>query len=272
MKVKKIIGLYIQGFIPFIIFFLLLLFGFGLIIAIGGAMMGIVIGMLVFIAFYRHPMVMFAEGEGMMAMTIDSTGIIEPFIVKASPPAVRGVMKGGKEVNSIFDRNTIFYTKPPQRANLDYNGETDDGFRHYDLKVKKGDESKITFAFQQYPTFIYNKNTETLLSKDALAKMEIEGVVKHQIIYLTKKTEELTGIMRDFARYIMESLRPKRSMFEGKGRWIIGIIIAIFVFILMLLFAPKIMEIIGPAISSIRGTASQTVETARGSVKTVTGG
>ena len=77
---------------------------------------------------------------------------------------------------------------------------------------------------------IYNKNMEAFLTKNSLAKMESESIMRHQLLYLKKKTEELTDAMRDFGRYVIEvGLRPKANFLSGllgnKWLWIALLII-----------------------------------------------
>jgi len=267
-KVKKLVSLFILGFLPTFAFFMFMFFGFGIIYSIIVWVLFVIIGMLIFSALTRHPLMQLIQGEGMLALTLDSTGVIEPFIIKANPPFIKGRI-GRKEVSSLFDRPTVFYMKNPKDARIDFK-EEDENFKTYNLKVPKGKESQITYAFQQYPTFIYNKNLGALMTKDSLAKMETEGIIKHLVLYLKVKTEELTSIMRDFARYVIEMTKPKTSMFAGKSRIIIILVIIAVVIILIALFAPSIINIIGPALSTGQSAMGSAVENIQGTIKPAT--
>jgi len=252
-------GLLMTGIMPTFLFFFFLLTGYGLMWGMTIWMAMIFLCIVVFwVLILRHPLMEFMKGAGLLAFTIDSTGVIEPFIVKVQPPFVKGQLSGKKSATSIFDRNTIFYTKAPRSAQLNYNSDPklDPNFEHYDFAVPKGRESSITFAFQQWPTLIFNKNTGTFLTKDALSKLETETMIKHLVVYLKVKTEELTSIMRDFARYVIEMTRPKTSMFEGKGKMLMIIGVVIMIIILIAMFAPSIMNILGPALSGGKSALS----------------
>jgi uncharacterized membrane protein len=245
-------------------FFIFILFGFGIVYAILVWMLTLVLGILLFGVLTNHPLIKFLEGQGFLALTIDSTGVIEPFVIQIRPPFIKGKLHG-KEINSLFDRETIFYMKPPRKGELTNSDIDDPEFTHYDLKVPKGKESQITFAFMQYPTIIYNKNLQEIMTKDALGKMETEGVIKHLVLYLKVKTEELTSAIKDFARYVVEMTKPKQSFLAGKGGIILIIFIVMVVVIMLILFAPSIMNIIGPMLN----TASGSVKGMSGTIKGV---
>lgn len=268
-KVKKMVSLLILGMLPTFAFFMFMMFNFGIIYSIVVWVLMVVIGMLIFSVLTRHPLMSLIQGEGMLGLTFDSTGVIEPFLVKVNPPFIKGFMAGKKQVSSLFDRNAVFYMKNPQKADMNFKNEDED-FKTYTLKIPKGKESQLTYMFQQYPTFIFNKNLDVFLTKDSLAKIETEGMIKHLVLYLKVKTEELTSIMRDFARYVIEMTKPKQPFLAGKGKLLMIIAIIVAIIILIVLFAPSIINIIGPALNLGTSTVSGSLETAIGTVKPVT--
>jgi len=267
--VKKWSGLFIVGFVPAFLMFFFLLFGYGIVLAIVAMMIAIILGIVIFGLLTRHPLMSLIQGEGLLVMTFDSTGVIEPFIVRVNPPFIKGKMRSGKEATSLFDRQAVFYTRNPKLGVINNTPTDDPDFEHYDLKVPKGKESSITFAFMQYPTFIYNKQMGAFLTKDSLAKIETEGIIKHLVLYLKVKTEELTSIMRDFARYVIELTRPKTSMFAGKGRLIMMLLFAVGIVIFVVLFLPSIISVLGPAFSAGKSAITGAGQQIAGTVKTV---
>ena len=63
--------------------------------------------------------------------------------------------------------------------------------------------------------------------------MEKDTFAEHGVLYLNRKMEELTSVVRDFGRHVVETLKPKQSLFKNK--WVIVIII-IFAVILLIIF------------------------------------
>jgi len=269
-KIKKWGALFLMGFLPTFLFFLFLLFGWGLFYAIIAWLVGIVVGILIFNLLTKHPVLQMLEGEGLLVLTIDSTGIIKPFICKVKPPFLEGDLEG-KKVSSIFDRDTIFYMKKPEKASLrklkkeEAKNLLGDNFKedvdYYILKYRKEDATKITYGFEHFPVLIYNKNLETFLTKDALAQVETEGIIKHLVLYLKKKTEELTAIMRDFARYVIEMTKPKGLPFGFLGKWWFWVIVIFVIALLFLMFFPGLMESVQPAIQTAKESVKTVVQT-----------
>ena len=240
------------GMLPLFIFLFFLFGGYDLLMSLAGAIIGVFLGGIIMNLMMRHPFIDLLSGEGLLVLTFDSTGVIKPYIAKVMSPFISTVIDGQKQ-DTIFDRDTVFYTGLPGKAEIRAN-DPSDGFIHYDMKVKKGEETSITFGFLHYPTFIFNKNMGAFLTKDALGRMETEAVIKHLVLYLKKKTEELTSIMRDFARYVIEMSRPKANMFAGLfGNW--------FFWVALVIGAGIILYLIWPTISGMfAGGVQQTGE------------
>lgn len=191
----------------------------------------------------QHPLLQLLEGEGVLALTIDSTGIIQPFICKVEPPYVKGKVRG-QEVTDIWDRETVFYLTNPKKGMLT-DARDEKGEIYKVIVLGRADEKNVneTFAFNGYPTLIYNKMLNTFLTKQALATLEASSIVKHTIFHLNKRVEELTAMIRDFARYVVEQTKPKRGFF-GIGNWF-WIILVIIIGIVIILLLPAFIESLG---------------------------
>lgn len=113
------------------------------------------------------------------------------------------------------------------------------------LELDENEYNKGRFALFHYPCLIYNDQTKSILTKDFLGDQEKEAFAEHGILYLNRKMEELTSIVRDFGRYVVELTKPQGSIM---GKWWVWIIIVVFVVILVALFA-------GPVINAIKGAA-----------------
>lgn len=265
-KIKKWSALFLVGFLPTLIFFMFILFGYGLIFAIIAWIISVILSIILFNFIVKHPILQLLEGEGLLVLTLDSTGVIKPFIAKVIEP----FLSINENKTTIFDRDMIFYMKKPTKATLsklseeDAKNELKDAFNenydYYILKYKKEDATKITFGFEHFPVLIYNKNLDIFLTKDALANLETEGVIKHLVLYLKKKVEELTSIMRDFARHVIEMTKPKKP-YEFLHSWWFWIIILIIFIILAVMFIPSILEIFKPVASATHEAVKTAVQT-----------
>lgn len=224
MKIKKVFGIFLAGILPLILYTMFLLSGWGLLYSSVAGIIGIILGYFIFSLLYKHPLLQMLEGKGLLILTIDSTGVIKPFLAKANPPFV-----SSKLGSTIFDRKAVAYLKPPVSANL--KNESD----KYIIEIPKDDLHENLFSFSSFPVLIYNRNLETFLSKETLSKLELDGTIKHLVIYLKKKTEELTSIMRDFARYVVEMSKPRQT-FAFLSSWWFWILIFVAIGIIAFMF------------------------------------
>jgi len=248
--VKKYTGLVLVGFSPVVLYNIFLMSGWGLLWAVGGAIAGLIFGLLLYNFIYKHPLMQMIEGKGILVLTIDSTGIIQPYIAKVNPPYIS--VKGKKgSVFSVFDRKTISYLKTPKKAEMEIKQEGNN--KVITMKMKNNEEHKYLFSFDGFPVFIYNKNLETFLSKEALSKLEMNSSVKHMVFYLKKKTEELTSIMRDFARYVIEMSKP-RQQFAFLSSWWFWIIVIAAIVLIVMFFMPNIMGGANPIVNAMKDT------------------
>jgi len=243
---KKWVMAFLTGVIPTVCFIVALLSGFDLIM--GMFLVFFIALIMVFISslMLKHPLTELIEGKGMLTLTLDSTGFIESFLVDAQEqPFVKGIFRG-KKVETMFDRDITQYLIPPQKTRIveatmiNAEGKAI-GKRQVLLMPTPEEKSDYLFSFGSFPTFIYNKVLGTFLQKSLLSNFEQDTFVKHAVLYLLKKTEELSTSVRDFARYVVEQTRPKRGFFEGK-KWIIYLLIAAAVVIFIVMFAPAIID------------------------------
>ena len=248
-KVKKYIGLTLASVIPFALFMMFVIFRWGLLYAIMAYGLGLVLGILLFSRLYRHPFLQMLEGDGLLVLTLDSTGVIRPFIVKITPPYVTD----GKN-EDIFDREGVQYLEKPEKIEAKEDKEF--------IKFPKKKLASAKFGFEQYPVLIYNAQLGSFLTKDALAKFEENAIAKHAILYLRRKSEELTAHMRDFARYVVEQTRPRKSIVDVISSWWFVLIVIAVIVLLAILFIPAIKEALAPAIVETKKTV-QTVVTTR---------
>jgi hypothetical protein len=262
--VKKWVLMFLSGVIPTVGFIILVYSGFGLIYSMMFVFIFALLMVFLSSRMLKHPLTELIEGKGMLTLTLDSTGFIESFLVSAeNQPFVRGIFKG-KTVETMFDRDITQYLIPPQKGRLvdaimiNAEGKAV-GKRKVLIMPTPAEKADYLFAFGSFPTFIYNKVLGTFLQKSLLSNFEQHTFVRHAVMYLLKKTEELSASVRDFARYIVEQIKPHKSFWEGK-KWIIYVILAAAIIIFIILFLPSILNTLG-------GTKTPSLPSGGGAVK-----
>jgi len=204
--------------------------------AIGGfiatTLLGIILGGLII----RNPFSQMLEGQGIITFELSSTGVITPFISTVNQPYIQNAKKG---MNDIFDRETVYNLSPPTKAGTLQQNE--DG--NLTLNFTKEDYNRAKFGMMQYPCLIYNSQIKSLLTKDFLSDQEKIAFSEHSIIYQNQKLHELTSVVRDFGRYIVELTKPqtKFNLFQNKWFWIVLLIAGL---VIAALFAPAIYHTI----------------------------
>lgn len=243
---KKWVMMFLTGIIPTVVFITFLFAGFGLLMAMLIVFFVALIMVLITSKMLMHPLTGLIEGKGMLTLTLDSTGFIESFLVSAeNQPFVRGIFRG-RQVETMFDRDITQYLIPPQNGRLvdatmiNAQGKAV-GKRKVLIMPTQEEKADYLFAFGSYPTFIYNKVLGTFLQKSLFSNFEQHTFVRHAVMYLLKKTEELSASVRDFARYIVEQIKPHKSFWEGK-KWLLYLILGVAIVIFILLFLPSILS------------------------------
>lgn len=230
--------------------FTLLVFYSTFLIANVGAFLMMVISMLLANKLMYSPFTAMLEGKGLLTFLMDSTGLLSPFISKIHAPYISGRIFG-RQTSGVFDRKLVYQMKQPIESKTEVI-LTDDGKIKFELDQKQFADSK--FAMQQYPVLIWNEQLDSYITKDMLSTMEKETFAEYTILYMNRKTEELTAILRDFGRSVIELLRPKGKV----GSWLIWLLIIGVIVVLGIMFAPKIMEYFGGATEAVSGAVEKT--------------
>lgn len=216
----------------------------------GALVMGIPLASLIL----KNPFTSMLEGKGLLAMNMDSTGIVRPFIVRLKSPYIEGKL-GSKKINDVFDRSTIGQlTKPIDKGS--YATPEKEGGLH--IKLTEKEYSKARFALYHYPLIIWNEQLNSLLTKDFFSDKEKDAFAEHGVLYLNRKVEELTSAIRDFGRYAVEMTKPRSEWYKNKWVWIV-LIVGLLLILGLFAF---------PVIKSIAGAWTST----SGSVSGITGG
>jgi hypothetical protein len=107
--IKKNIALLVVAIIPLLTYVVFSTF-YNMILAI----IGFVLSLIIIIPFagllLRHPFRGIVEGEGLLALDLNSTGMLQPFILKKNKEWVSNEQKG---IMRLYNRRNVHYIKPP---------------------------------------------------------------------------------------------------------------------------------------------------------------
>lgn len=201
----------------------------------------------------KNPFSEMLEGKGVIVLDMNSTGIIRPFIFSVKSPFVHGKI-GKQKIRDIFNRKAVFSMTPPITVKKGEVTVKEDG--GIDLRMSEEEYNRGRMAFLHYPAMIYNSQIRTLVTKDWFSDSESSNFIEHTLLYYGKVLEELNSNTRDFGRYVVESLKPIKSFFEGKN-WVIWVIAAIIV-ILLIMLGPQIWEQVQSAAANAGATQTVT--------------
>lgn len=259
--IRKYAALLIAPIFTTTFFFIGLVF-YNMMIAIacmfGGLLCGVLIGNLLL----RTPFSLMLEGKGLLTINMDSTGVIRPFITSLQAPYMRGILNR-KKVEDVFDRNAVFSLAAPKKAMKKAQIMRDEktGKEYFVMVLGEEEYNKARFGFLHYPVLIYNEQLSAFLTKDFLSEKESVLFAEHTILYLNKKAEELTSVLRDFARHVVDSLKPKLELFKNP---IVIFIIVVIVLVLIAMMFPSIMQAIGKSIPAAKEATTGAIVGAKG--------
>ena len=255
-KIKKYTALIMSSFISVIMFFIgFIYYGFGgaLIFMIPGMILGIVIGNFLL----RTPFTDMLEGRGILTFNIDSTGVIIPFLIKVASNSIYGKLRG-KQIDDVFDRGSVGALDHPREVSAEAEQVTENGEdkHHLVIKITKEEYNKGRFALFHWPVLIYNEQIGSIITKDMLGETEKAAFAEHSILHLNRKVEELNNNVRDFGRYVIESIKPKSGFNVARAA---GWAIIIILIGLLILFAPNLLKAFGGAGSAASGAVGNAI-------------
>lgn len=258
-KVKKWAALFLISIFSTMPFFIFTKF-YNIWAGLGAYLIGTIVGIILANLLIKNPFTQMIEGDGVLAIDLSSTGVLAPFILKYNSKNELTNQKKG--VNLLFDRSLVFSITNPiiskTKALLKWKDKETQGKgkEKQEIEVIKTglnitldveEINRAKFGLWQYPVILWNSQLRSALTKDFLNDREKEAFAEHGILYLNRKTEELSGHIRDFGRAVVESLKPQVSIFANK--WVIWIII-ILIAILAIMFLPKIINVIGGSVGN----------------------
>jgi len=189
----------------------------------------------------RNPFTDMLEGKGLLVIDMNSTGVLKLFIVGVNHPYIQGNIKG-QQVKDVFDRSAVYQLSEPEKSVG--TSEWKDG--KLVLSLTEQEYNKGKFALYHYPVLIWNSAVKSFVTKDFLAEQEKTTFAEHTVLYLNRIMEDLTSVVRDFGRYVVELTKPQGSGLMGK--WWVWVLIGGAIIILVAMFGPQLLAAFkGPA-------------------------
>lgn len=245
--IKKWTALILLPMISLVSFYATLQFK-GMLWAIGALLISLLITAILGSFILKNPFSDMLEGKGILVQNMDSTGVVHTFIVAVRSPFIEGKLND-TAVKDVFDRESVYQIATPVKCGTcQFEGE------ELVIRMTKKEFQKARFQFYTYPMLIWNDQIKSMMTKDMLSQMEKQAFTEHTILYLNRKIEELSAQIRDFARYVIDQLKPSSNLLS---KWWIWLLIGGVVILLGALFLPKIMASmqgkVGGAVSSASG-------------------
>lgn len=256
-KIKKIGVLTLMPMITTILFYVGLIVLNSFLFALGFMFIGVAISYFVGNALMRNPFSDLLDGKGLLAIDISSTGILKPFIMQVQDSYLVS-NKGHRPIKDVFDRNAIHQLQAPKKINSKAE-VTEDAIN---IKISKEEYNDGRFALFHYPVILYDSQIESIITKNFLSSQERSVFAEHNILFLNRKMEELTSILRDFGRTVVDLLKPKPEFFNN---WLVWVILVLVFGAAAYFFAPSILAAFG---SVSEGAAQATSDAAGGIIRT----
>jgi len=254
-KIRRIASFVLASFIPATTFGVLL-FMYGIWAGVIGLIFTSLIMVFIGGAMIKSPFRDVLEGKGILGITMDSTGILDLFVLSVWDDRLKAKLHG-LEVEDVFNREAVFQTRTPKQGAYHVIEEGDNKGSIL-IGMDQPMFNKAKFSMLGIPTVIWNKQAKSILTKEFFSEKEKDSFAEHSIIYLNKNLKELNNSMRDFSRYVVETtLQKGGGLLGSKWTWII---IAVAVIIMIVLFGPAILDSLSS--SGAIGAASSAVDTA----------
>lgn len=243
---KKMIAFAVMSLLPVIMLFagasllnISSLFNMALLV-VAGLFLSILTGVLLI----THPLLTIAEGKGLGALGIDSSGIFKFYVAKIKLPFINIKKSDGQTLTTIFDRKLVVPVQLRTEMEIDKTGD------EIKITLPKNEYSKYNFGYASWNFLLINEKTNTLISKEFISNAEDKLIADHEIFYISRKIDDLSNNVRDFGRYIIEQLRKTRQGLFGDNGWILIILLVGAVVLIAILFGPKLMEMSGGVVNT----------------------
>lgn len=239
-----IISLFLVGLMPTISFYLLNFFNFKLIYSFFGSFIIFLLFLWLFFIFHNDPFLKLFWGEGQLILTLDSSGVIQPYILKTTIPFLSAKI-GDKEIKQKYDKNIFFYINEPiiTKEKIYQTEEGDIIFR-----LSKEDFQKSKFKFWKYNVLFYNKILGSFLTKDFILEKEHSTFLEYLLLNLQWKLTNLDETLTNFFRKFGDMFKRISSFIaDVMSNPIVILIIIAFLIILSIKLYPLLSNSINKA-------------------------
>jgi hypothetical protein len=185
-----------------------------------------------------NPFQKLQEGKGIATLTMDSTGILRVILSRLNMPFVAGKFNK-TEYEFMHDRANMYHMQNPIDAK---NPAFIDDKQNLHIVLTKEEYNSSRFQINSYPTIIYNGMTNSILTKQMLADLEVAMWTEHQLLLVNQKTDKLNEWLVHMARHVVDQLVKKKGI---TTKMLIWIFIILGVVILAILYGPQIMQMFG---------------------------
>lgn len=233
---KKATALILAGVIPALSFFMILTF-YGLIFGTLAFVVSILFMYFVSSRLLKNPFTDMLEGNGILVIRFDSTGIIQPFIMQVQSPFIKGKLNK-KPVSDVFNRETVYQMAEPIKLSEKAIIENET-ITVPEKALSISEYNKARFGLYQYPVLVWNDQLKSFITKDWLSEKETMAFATHNILFLNRTLEDLSFSIRNFARHVVETIRPGTNILANKWTWII---VVGFLLVLAAMFAPALIQ------------------------------
>jgi hypothetical protein len=175
---------------------------------------------------FRHPLLSWIEGSGLIAADINSTGIIPWY--KVTIAQSRMTIGIGKGIKSFFNRK-LFEPLAISPKTLEATEQTDsNGEEEIVFRLKKEDYPRAIFGTTPSKNILFfNGKSLRVVTKEWIASGEDKLLADHMLYDLKESVDTLGEQMGPFAKYIVEIMARALGGFKMPSWWIIIIIVVL---------------------------------------------
>ena len=231
----------------------------GLLWSLAGLMVGVIFSVVAAGKLLDNPFSTMLEGKGILAIDLNSSGLIRFFNLIVMPPKVEGVLDG-EPIHDIFDRKAMFRIAPP----LNQGTATPHKNGGWTLEVDEEQYNQNKFAVAHYPAFVYNSATKTCLTKEALSTLEMRQLSEHNILSLLGEVRELNKNTRNLTRSSIDLWSNIGGFFSSVKDNLVWILVILGLCVAVYMGWPYISQFfgnVGGAVSTAASTSSTAVST-----------
>lgn len=251
---------FIASLFPVIMFVTILLTVHDIILAVMAALITAFLAAVLGRVMTGNPYIAMLEASGLLVLSLDSTGIVTPYVAKVDSKRLHLNTKKGF-VSSVYDRAIGFYLRGGKKALFSDVKEqetkkdvltgkvTVTGEKEFlEIRLPKEDFSKSYFNLMDKPMLFYNEKTETFLTKQALSDLENTILADYLSLVVLNKVQALGTQLTALTKVFSDYFKPVSILRMLDNPWVKGFVLIITIIgiaVVVIMFGPQIMEVLG---------------------------